>query len=342
MFEMGARARISSGSGLCHNAFHAFLCIDIQGGMNMSAKPIDLKGKKILVSGVTSQVALPVARHYAKDSEVWGLARFADAKRRAEIDALGVRSVAIDLSKPDEWGELPTDFDYVLNYAVVKSGDFVYDLASGAEGVGDLIAHCGAKAFLHCSSTAVYQYEDQTPRSETSNLGDNHRYAFPTYSIGKIAAECVARFAARRFKVPTIIARLNVPYGRNGGWPLMHLESMEKGEPIIVHPEQPNFYNPIHENDIIGKVPNLLAAAAIPAPTINFGGFQQVSVEDWCGYLQELTGFEPKFQTSPGAFGSLCIDPEKMHQLIGPTETDWQEGLRDMVEHRRPDLLKAS
>ena len=309
----------------------------------MSAKPVELKGKKILVTGVTGQVALPVARHYAQESEVWGLARFADAGRRAEIEALGIRPVAVDLAKPDEWDDLPRDFDYVLNYAVLKTGDFAYDLAAGAEGVGDLIAHCEkAEAFLHCSSTAVYQYEDQTPRSEISNLGDNHRYAFPTYSIGKIAAECVARFAARRFDRPTIIARLNVPYGPNGGWPFMHLEQMVKGEPIIVHPDQPNYYNPIHEKDIIGKVPHLLAAAATPAPTINFGGAAKVSIEDWCGYLQELTGLEPKYEASPGAFGSLCINPEKMHELIGPAETDWKEGIKDMVGNLRPELLKAS
>ena len=41
----------------------------------------------------------------------------------------------------------------------------------------------------------------------------------PTYSISKIGAEVVARFAAKEFGLPTIITRLNTPYGSNGGWP---------------------------------------------------------------------------------------------------------------------------
>jgi nucleoside-diphosphate-sugar epimerase len=42
---------------------------------------------------------------------------------------------------------------------------------------------------------------------------------FQTYSISKIAAEAMARSCARRLKLPTTIARLNVPYGDRSGWP---------------------------------------------------------------------------------------------------------------------------
>ena len=39
----------------------------------------------------------------------------------------------------------------------------------------------------------------------------------------KIAAEAAVRTAARLFDVPTVIARLNTPYGETGGWPYYHL-----------------------------------------------------------------------------------------------------------------------
>jgi hypothetical protein len=43
---------------------------------------------------------------------------------------------------------VPEDFDYVLNFAVVKSGDFNYDLAANAEGVGNMMTRCrNARAF---------------------------------------------------------------------------------------------------------------------------------------------------------------------------------------------------
>ena len=71
----------------------------------------------------------------------------------------------------------------------------------------------------------------------------------PVYSISKIAAETVARFAARQWNIPTTIARLNVPYGNNGGWPWFHLMMMKAGAPIPVHSDRPAVYNllDVHE-----------------------------------------------------------------------------------------------
>lgn len=307
----------------------------------MSISPVDLQKKKILITGPTGQVAKPVVEHFAKIADVYALARFRKASERAEIEALGATTVQADLADPGSFADLPADFDYVLNFAVVKTGDFAYDLAANAEGMGHLMAHChSAKAFLHVSSTAVYEYGGQAPRTEQAPLGDNHRVMFPTYSIAKIAAESVCRFAARQYQLPTTIARLSVPYGDNGGWMYFHLLMMQQGIPIDLHPEKPNFYNPIHVNDYIEKIPYLLAAASAEATTVNFGGSQKVSIEQWCAYLGELTGLSPVFQDNLQAFGSLCIDTQKMHSLLGETRVDWREGILSQVQHLAPDLLR--
>ena len=194
---------------------------------------------------------------------------------------------------------LPSDFDYVLNLAVAKSGDWDKDLGANAESVGLLMAHCrNAKAFLHCSSAAVYDPPDDEPRSERAALGDNHKPLFPTYSISKIAGEVVARTMARTLNMPTVIARLNVPYGDNGGWPFYHMEMMLAGIPIPVPAGVPASYNPIHEDDIIATIPKLLAAASVPATTVNWCGDQTVSLQEWCRYLGSLVGKEPVFEES--------------------------------------------
>ncbi|WP_372760553.1 NAD-dependent epimerase/dehydratase family protein, partial [Litorivivens sp.] len=157
----------------------------------------------------------------------------------------------------------------------------------------------------------------------------------------KIAAETVCRFVAHQHGIPTTIARLSVPYGDNGGWPFFHLLMMKEGIPIDVHPEQPNTYNLLHANDYIEKIPYLLAAASPEVTTTNFGGSQAVSIEQWCAYLSELSGFEPVFNPNPKAFGALEIDTTRMHELIGETQTDWRAGIRSMVEHLAPDLIKS-
>ena len=307
----------------------------------MTVSPVDLAGSKILVTGPTGQVALPVVEHYAKIADVHALARFSKPEDRERIEALGATVIAADLADASAINTVPDDFDYVLNFAVVKSGNFDYDLAANGEGVGNLMTRCHkARAVLHVSSAGVYQYEGQEPRKETDPLGDNHRAMFPTYSISKIAAEAVCRFAAHQFDVPTTVARLSVPYGDNGGWMYFHLLMMQQGIPIDLHPDKPNYYNPLHVEDYLAKIPYLLGAASTEVTTVNFGGSQKVSIEQWCSYLEELTGLQPIFKDNPATFGSLCIDTTKMHELIGETSVDWRTGIKRQLEALAPELLK--
>ncbi len=302
----------------------------------------DLKGKKILVTGPTGQVALPITLALAQTNDVWGVARFSDAALRERLDVAGVTCITTDLSTTD-FRDLPDDFDYVLNLAVAKGGDDDWDrdIAANAESVGLLMAHCrAAKAMLHCSSTAVYQHQGpEHPLKETDPLGDNHRVMMPTYSLAKIAAEAVARTAAREHGIPTTIARLNVPYGDNGGWPWYHLLYMKAGAPIPINCEKPNRYNPIHEDDFIRQVPALLKAASVPATIVNWGG-DPATIEEWCAYLGELTGLEPKFDETDNTIGSVTCDLTRMHELVGKAEVPWRDGMRRMVEARAPEMLK--
>lgn len=300
-----------------------------------------LKNEKILIAGPASQVAFPIARELVRTNTVVGLARFGNPADRARVEALGVKCFAADLAG-DAFDRLPDDFTYVLNFAVVRTGNFDYDLAANGEGTARLMAHCRkAKAWLQCSSTAVYAYAGHHPLKETDPLGENgHRFLSSTYTLAKIAAETMARFGARQWNIPTIVARLNVPYGDNGGWPAHHLNDMIAGSPIPVHPEKPNLYNPIHEDDAIAHVPKLLAAAAVPATTVNWGGSQPVALEDWCRYMGELTGIEPKFVETERTIGSVPIDLTRMHQLLGHTTVDWRDGIRRMLRARHPERLR--
>jgi len=298
-----------------------------------------MRGTKILITGPTGQVANPIAQALAADNEVWGIARFTNAAAREALEKAGVRCETVNLAAGDFTG-IPTDFDYVLNLAVAKSGNWNKDLGANAESVGLLMAHCrNAKAFLHCSSAAVYDPPDDEPRTERAALGDNHKPLFPTYSISKIAGEVVARTMARALGMATIIARLNVPYGDNGGWPYYHMEMMLAGIPIPVPAGGPARYNPIHEDDIIATIPKLLAVASVPATTLNWCGEQTVSLQDWCGYLGSLVGKEPVFQESEQALRGNPTDPSRMREVVGVTTVDWRDGMHRMAAKFHPELV---
>jgi UDP-glucuronate 4-epimerase len=305
----------------------------------MSAVPID--GRTIVVTGVTGQVAEPVAMALATGNQVVGAARFRDGAARERLERVGVRCVAVDLATGDV-GALPAEADYVINFAVSKTNDWDVDLQANCGGLASLMEHHrGARAFLHCSTTGVYKPMGHHVFMEDDELGDNHG-VWPflrTYSICKIAAEGTARWAAVHFGLPTIVARLSVPYGDRGGWPAIHLEMMLNGNEIPVHLDAPSVYHPIHEDDITAMIPALLGAASAPATTVNWGGDQAASIEDWCGYLSELTGVPARFAPTADTIDSVQIDLTRMHRLVGTTTVGWREGMRRMVAARHPELL---
>jgi UDP-glucuronate 4-epimerase len=305
----------------------------------MSTAP--LEGKTVVITGVTGQVAEPVATALAQRNEVIGAARFRDVPARLRLEAAGIRCVPIDLASGDVAG-LPRDADYVVNFAVSKTNDWDTDLRSNSGGLAWLMEHHqDATAFLHCSTTGVYKPLGHHVFAEEDQLGDNHG-VWPflrTYSISKIAAEATARWAAERFDLPTTVARLSVPYGDRGGGPPNHLEMMLAGSEIPVHVDAPSVYHPLHQDDIIAMVPGLLGAATTPATTVNWGGDQAVSIEEWCGYFSELTGVPARISPTPDTIDSVQIDLTRMHELVGPTGVGWKDGMGRMVAARHPELL---
>jgi UDP-glucuronate 4-epimerase len=300
-----------------------------------------LHNTRILMTGATGMVGRPIAMELARANEVWAVGRFGDSQARAALEDAGVRTVQADLTDTD----LPAlpDVDFVLNFAVSRTNDWGVDLDANVDGLGALMHACrNAEAVLHCSTTAVYQQDGHHRFAEGDPLGDNHRGGgdmFQTYSISKIAAEAMARSCARRLKLPTTIARLNVPYSDQGGWPAFLLEAMLADQPVFVHEDGPSEYQPIHHDDIVAMIPALLDAARTPATIVNWAGDEVASIEDWCGYMGELTGLEPKFVSTPHTLSSVTCDLTRMHELVGHTRTQWRDGLARMVKARHPELL---
>ena len=302
-----------------------------------------MKDTKILVTGPTSSVGLPVSLALAADNDVTGIARFGNAAAREQLEAAGVRCITVDLATSD-FSEIEDEYDYVCNFAIARGGDADWDrdLAANGESVGLLMARCrSARAFLHCSSTAVYQPAGAHQLAETDPLGDNHRVMMPTYSLCKIAAEAVVRTQCRLLGLPTVITRLSVPYGDNGGWPWYHLMMMRAGAPIPVHRDGPSRYNLLHEDDMLRMLPRVLAQASVPATILNWGGSEATSIEEWTAWLAELTGLEAKLAPTDRTLRSVVLDPTRMHERVGRTQVPWKEGLRRMVAARNPELLRS-
>jgi len=303
-----------------------------------------LRQQKILLTGAAGQIALPLGQFLAADNELWALARFSEPGSRERCEQAGMVTRSIDLATGD-FAELPTDFDYVLHFAVFQLAGRDYDhaLQVNAEGTALLMAHCrNAKACLVMSTCAVYDNhpDPRHPFHETDPLGDSRQPYSPTYAISKIAQEAVARSCARTYGLPTTIARMNVSYSGNGGLPAYQLDAIIKDEEIPLPAGGEAWFTCIHQDDINRQVAGLLAAASVPATIVNWGGDEPVDVRSWCRYLGELVGREPRFREDDSlSIPSRVTDNRRRLGLVGPCEIGWRQGLAAMTRERYPGLL---
>ena len=302
-----------------------------------------LSGEKILITGPAGRIAFPLARSLARDNEVWGIARFSDPATRAEVEALGVTTRAVDLGTGD-FGDLPTDFTYVLHLAADFGDDYDRALRVNAEGTGLLLQHCrSAKAALVMSTVTVYKPHPDPwhPFREDDPLGDAGLPQPKPYSIGKIAQEAVARYCARALDLPVTIARMGCAYGERGGLPAFALHAIAAGQPVVARWD-PLPYTPIHDDDIVAQLEPLLDVAGVPATIVNWAGDEAVSVQQWSAYFAELLGTEAQVvvQPVPGASLGSVGDPTRRISITGPCRVHWRDGFRRLAAQFYPDRVK--
>ena len=312
--------------------------------MPNSSSRAPLRDEKILITGPAGRVAFPLAARLAPDNEVWGIARFGRAAEREQVEAAGIRTRRIDLGAP-VWGDLPTDFTLVLHFAAAIGTNlsFAESIRVSGDGTGRLMNRCrSARACLVASSRAVYAEPEDPDRIllESDPLGGNSPLPYsPTYRVSKLAQEAVASFWAEELHLPTIITRLNVVYGDNGGLPMMLLEGMQAGRPVPLGPNGATRAGPIHHDDLFDHLPGLFAGASVPATIVNWAGDEPVDMRELCTYMAERTGCEAHFVVTPEVSGTRASDPTLRRQLAGPCRIDWRDGIRRMIEALHPEWL---
>jgi UDP-glucuronate 4-epimerase len=298
-----------------------------------------LHNEKILITGATGKIAFPIARALAKHNDVWGAARFSNPKDRDRLTAAGIRPLPLDMSEGD-FSAGPDDFTYIFHAAVDPgTGDWRRCVRTNAHQSGALLHHCRkARGFVYCSTGSIYLYQGQRPLSEADGPGAPLR---ANYSFSKIAGEAVCTWIADQFGIPLTIIRICSTYGPEGGAPADRLEMMLQGKPIRLHPDKPNNYNPIYEDDYVEFGIRAMQVAAVPPVVVNWAGSETVSAEEYCEYMGELVGVEPIFEYTPEAHTPLWPDVTYMHEILGRTKVPWRDGFRRMIEQRHPELLRS-
>ncbi len=299
-----------------------------------------LKGRKILVTGVSGVVAFPLARFLAADNEVWGAARFSAEGAEARVAEAGIRPVRIDLEAGD-LSALPGDFDHVLHLAYFRGGEDSFDrsVRINAEGCGLVLQHCrAAKSALVTSAAGIYsaRTDPMAAAHEDSPTGGSFTPWALTAGSAKVAQEAVARFAARAFDLPVTIARLNTVYGNDPRMlPVTHMDAVvAEKEVFMVNDPYP--HSPIHIDDMCRQIEPLLNAASVPATIVNWGGDEVVSGQDWCAMVAQWSGKPARtgVRSFPGATMGNSVDTSRRRAITGPCEIAFAQGYRAIFDAR--------
>ena len=300
-----------------------------------------LSGERILVTGAAGRVGFPIARELAaQGNTVYGLARYRDPAHREKVLAVGIEPVATDIHGAT-YDDLPDGITYVFHAGAAlgpETADWLFALEVNALSTGRLLRAVAptCRGFVYCSTGSVYKYQGRRPLREDDPPGI---HTTGNYSFSKIAGEAIVAHVAVEHGVPATIIRICSTYGPEGGAPWDRIARMLAGEEIRLHPDAPNNYNPIYEDDQVRLGIRALEVASVPALTVNWGGSETVSAEDYLAYAGSLLGVEPKITYGDGAYHPLWPDVTKMHEVLGRCEVPWQDGFRRMLEARVPDRL---
>jgi nucleoside-diphosphate-sugar epimerase len=182
-----------------------------------------------------------------------------------------------------------------------------------------------ARAFVHCSSAAVYARRPEGAYVEDDLLGVD-RHPQPDYPLTKIAAEQLVRFLSPEFGLPAVILRIFALYGPRRGFPTHRVERVAAGEPLAL-PPGPIEQNPMYETDFVEKAGAAAQAETVAPLTINVAGCERTSVETYTRLAGEMLGKPVRYVPATVGYVPSPADTTTMVRAIGATRISVEEGI---------------
>lgn len=288
-----------------------------------------LKGDIILL-GVAGKMGPSMARLARLATEkagvkrrIIGVSRFSETGTKEELEEHGVETVAADLLNEDHLASLP-DAPNVLYLAGTKfgtTGKESFTWAMNAYLPGRVAERYKKSRIVAFSTGNVY------PFSPVANGGVSEDQ--PTGPVGEYGQSCLGRerifqYFSTRYKIPTLIYRLNYAIDLRYGVLLEVAKSVAEERPVDL---TTGFVNVIWQGDANEIALRSLLHCDVPAKLLNVTGPETVSVKWLAEQFGLLLGKKPTFVNEPQDT-ALLSNASLAHKLFGyPRVT-----LREMID----------
>jgi nucleoside-diphosphate-sugar epimerase len=282
-----------------------------------------MTGKRVVVIGGTGKIGKHLVPKLLRlGNEVHTIARFGRPGQREALEAVGATCFAADVTQPDAFKGIPTDYDVVFDEAGLKFGseeDFDATCAINVRAHGRAMEHfASTKAFLLASSGNVY--------ADSADGADESTPPLPpsTYALTRLGGEWMVDYFSRRNHTPAVLQRIFYGYHEEFGVPTDIARQIRDGEAVDL---TTSFVNVIWLDDLMDAMIDSWRVAAVPPRILNLTGTEKVSVRAIAERLGELMGVEPRFTGEPTGMGVLG-KADEMARLLGEPKTSLDEGLR--------------
>ena len=259
-----------------------------------------------------AQLAKRAADSAGVKKRIIGVSRFSDPDTRAQLEALGIETVAADLLNDSELASLPDapNVLYLAGHKFGTTGKEAFTWAMNAYLPGRVAERYRRSRIVAFSTGNVYPF---SPVSEGGPSEDD-----PTGPVGEYGQSCLGRerifqYFSRKYDIPTLIYRLNYAIDLRYGVLLEIAKSVLEEKPIDL---KTGFANVIWQGDANEIAIRALLHCEVPAKILNVTGPETVSIKWLAGEFGKIFGKTPRFvgEAQPTA---LLSNSSRAHQLFG-------------------------
>ncbi len=244
---------------------------------------------------------------------VIGVSRFSNRKLQANLEALGIETIAGNLLDRDFVDRLPKarNVIFMAGQKFGTAGNQSYTWAMNALMPGLVARHYADSNIVAFSTGNVYPFTsvDGCGASEDTPLGP----------VGEYAQSCLGRerifeYFSREKGTPTLIYRLNYAIDLRYGVLSDIATAVANGNEIDL---SMGHVNVIWQGDANEYALRSLRHCTSPPQTLNVTGAEVLEVKQLAVAMGELLGKQPKLAGQPSET-ALLSDASRCHQWMGP------------------------
>lgn len=273
----------------------------------------------ILLLGVGGKMGPSMARAARRAVElagtgqrVIGVSRFSDPAMRAELEAIGVETIAADLLNEKELAELPDapNVIYLAGHKFGTTGNEAYTWAMNTYLPGRV-----AEKYKH-SNIVAFSSGNVLPFVPVSSGGASEEV--PPEPIGEYAQSCLGRerifqYFSNKSGTPVLLFRLNYAVDFRYGVMVEVAKSVLQDRPVDLSTENVNV---LWQGDANEWAIRSLLHCQSPARVLNVTGPETLSIRWIAMQFGRLLGKEPRF-INEAAGTALLNNAAVCHRLFG-------------------------